>query len=182
VSELLRQFEDASIAAQYGEYHYKPPPMMHGKYEGGEFTIVLGRGQRIDGVVDEPPAYLGWMVTLFGEHCFTDVTEIQICDDRRFTDADVRLLLAFPELKVLDLSETAITDVGLTRLASLEGLVGLDVSGTNVSQKSLRRLSRCSKLRELDIRDTKADNRVAVYLKDSLPECWIRSDFETLEE
>lgn len=175
VSNLLQQVNEAAIFAQYRDYHYEPPPMMHGTYDGGEFDLVIRSGQRSHGfgVVDEPPPQLYCFVVLFGERCFTRVTDIDVSDSQNFVDADVHLLLAFPDLRVLDVSGTAITDVGLAQLASLERLVCLDISETSVSPESLRRLSRCKNLRELDMRSTKADEGVAAFLQAALPECWI---------
>ena len=173
VAALLR-FE-ASVQAQYGAYKYHPPPTMRGTFDVSEIAIVLGRGQRVMGysVVDDPPGYLGWIVPVVAERCFTRVTDIAIYDER-FSDADVDLLLAFPGLRALDVSDAAITDDGLKGLATLKQLVMLNVSGTQVSASSLRHLAKCKELKELDISETDADDAIVEYLKRELPACWIR--------
>lgn len=168
---------DGTIEAQYGEYSYRPPPMAPAFGDDGTklFTIVLGRGQRAAGysVVDDPPGFLEWLVPVFGENCFVHVTQIYI-DEPLFSDADVDLLLAFPDVRVIVLSHTQITDRGLIKLACLNRLVRLDVHGTKVSGESLRHFVACRELKEFDIRDTKVDERVFTLLKEALPDCWIR--------
>lgn len=171
VAELMRRYGSASIHAQYGEYRYEPPKM-NWIYENGERKLLLTlryRGFEID---DDPPRYLEWVIPFFGEDCFARVTDICLTDEE-FSDADVELLLAFPDLKVVDVSYSSITDKGLIKLASIEGLVQINVEGTNVTAESLRRLSQCRNLREIDIRETHADDEVVAYLREALPECTI---------
>lgn len=166
---------DASIEAQYAPYEYEPPPSTTGTYPGGTITLILGRGQRIHGfsVRDEPPPHLAWVASVFNEHCFAPVTRITI-SDAEFSDADVDLLLGFPELREIDLSYTAISDAGLIKLAALDRLTLLNVSGTSVSAESLQTLKRCRELRELDVSDTAADEELIESLRHALPDCWIR--------
>lgn len=173
VEELLR-FE-VSVQAQYGDYKYSPPPTASAAGDSSRLTIVWGRGQRVIGfsVVDDPPPYLMWLVSIVGEQCFAQVTDISIHDER-FADADVKLLLAFSELRAIDLSGTAITDDGLAALASIERLAMLNISGTQVSAESLRRLANSKNLKELDIRETNANEQVVEYLVRKLPDCSIQ--------
>lgn len=166
---------DVSVEARYGAYIYEPPPSTSGTLDGGTFTIWLGRGQRARGfsVVDDLPQYLSWVPSVLGEHSFARVTDVTV-RDAGFSDADVELLLGFPDLQAIDVSATAITDAGLIKLASLDRLVLLDVSDTRVSGESLRHLVDCHELKELDIRDTDADVHVVTLLAEALPDCWIR--------
>ena len=163
---------DASIEARYGEYTYIPPPAV----TSGGTTLVLGGGQRLLGyyVSDEPSRLVGWVVPVLGKHCFARVTDIDVSYDDRFSDADVNLLLAFPDLRAINLSGTAVTDDGLAKLTAVEQLTVLDVSNTDVSPKSLRVLAKCKHLKELDISYTCADEEVVDYLKRQLPGCRIR--------
>lgn len=173
VDELLLRFGDAFVLARYDPSEFDEPPTVE-DLEDGVITLktVWGGGQHRFRIDDQQPHYLAWVVPLLGEHCFARVTYIRL-NDQKFSDADVDLVLGFPELRDLNISETAITDVGLTKIASLENLINLDVSGTRVSPKSLRHLSRCRRLRELNISDTNADEQSVDYLKKALPDCWI---------
>jgi hypothetical protein len=173
VAPLLRFH--ASIEAQYAHYQYQPPPTV--PVDGTTIMLVLGRGQRVSGfsVQDEPAGWLAWVAPLFDEHCFAPVTSITILDEE-FSDADVDLLLAFPEVREIDVSYTSIGDAGLVKLATLDELALLDVSGTRITSASLRSLSDCRQLRELDISDTGADEESVRSLQAALPDCWIRSD------
>lgn len=186
VAALLRF--GASIEARYGAYVYEPPPSMKGIFDGGSFQIVLGGGQRTVGVkvVDYPPEYIppeyiDWIVSAVGEHCFTRVSGVSIHDDR-FSDKDIDLVLAFSDLREIDLSGTSISDAGARQLTSFDRLVVLDLSGTRVSRESLADFVRCRELKELNIRDTNADEAVITFLEQELPNCWIRSNREGASE
>lgn len=138
-------------------------------------TLIIGGGMRVLGyiVIDEPPPFLAWATPLFGEEVGAHVTEIEIFDER-FSDKDVDLLLALPDLKALDLCETSITDEGLTKLAvSLDHLVKLDVYDTEITDRSIRLLSNCKQLRQLDLRETECSEDVAEDLQEALPDCLI---------
>jgi hypothetical protein len=168
---------DASIGVRYREYEYEPPPMSEIRGDDGTIfgTLFFGGGQRVVGylVIDEPPRFLAWATPLFGKGIGAHVTEIEIFDER-FTDNDVDLLLAFPDLRELDLPGTGITDEGLTKLAaSLDQLVKLDVSATKVTGRSTRLLSNCKQLRELDLRETADSETVAEELQKQLTDCLI---------
>jgi hypothetical protein len=168
--------EDASIYAEYGAYQYYPPPRTLGRDEDGTilFALVHGSGQRVLGfcVVDNPPPYLEWLIPIFGEHCFTRITDIRVYSEQ-FLDQDVDLLLAFPDLRAVDLSNTAITDAGFLRLISRLKLVELDVSGTKVSADAMRRLADCKELKEIGLSDPADEEDVGDELRRALPDCLI---------
>jgi hypothetical protein len=123
-------------------------------------------------VIDEPPRGIEWLVPIFGEYAFAHVARISPYDEK-FTDDHVSLLLAFPELRDLDVSRTAITDAGVRRLAGLTRLVVLDVSDRPLSEETLRLLASCRQLRELRIVGSGADPETVAYLKRELPACRI---------
>src|SRR4051812_37997786 len=58
------------------------------------------------------------------------------------TDDDLRLFDSFPHVQVLDLSETAVGDHGLSHLAKLPALEELIVVDTPISQGSIERFRR----------------------------------------
>ena len=123
-------------------------------------------------VIDEPPQVVKWVVSIVGEHGLAQVTSITIRDDR-FSDADVGLLLAFPDVREIDISGTAISDEGINKLASLKQLVVLDISETQVSDASLHKLSAFKELRELNIEGVDADDEAVAFLQQELLKCWI---------
>lgn len=57
-------------------------------------------------------------------------------------------------LETLHLSDTKITDAGMTHLAGLRKLRYLDLSGTEVTLDGLRQISSLSELRDIDLRRT----------------------------
>lgn len=72
------------------------------------------------------------------------------------TDLDLENLdrLPAPEIIVIDLSETRVTDSGLTRLAAFSSLRNLALNGTSVSDKGLQDIGRLTELRTLELRNT----------------------------
>jgi hypothetical protein len=73
---------------------------------------------------------------------------------RQVTDADLRELAAFKQLRQLNLSRTQVTDGGLKRLASLNELEMLNLSRTGVTDKGVKELAALQRLRELDLSRT----------------------------
>ncbi|GEM_PF-848663 len=59
---------------------------------------------------------------------------------RHFTDEDLTALHRFPNLELLDLSRTTVTDAGLEHLRALRGLQDIDVSWTRVTEAGRRSL------------------------------------------
>ncbi len=57
------------------------------------------------------------------------------------SDDDLPILQAFADLKILDLSGTAITDGGLKHLMTLRSLDELELDGTQISDVGVRRLN-----------------------------------------
>ena len=144
-------------------------------YSSGTITFV-GGGLRLPGfcVCDDPPRLIGWLVPLFGEHCFARVTSIEPLES--FTDDDVPLVLAFPDLCELRLGHTELTDIGVRRLLSLEHLVVLDLWDRRLSEETLRLLPNCRQLRHLNLRGTRVRPEMLEYLQRSLPGCEIEHD------
>jgi hypothetical protein len=170
----LDRFE-GSVQAQYGAYVYEPP--LSTRATGGGLSLTFGRGQRVIGlsVMDEPTGLDAWLAPIAGEACLVSVTDVCILNPE-FGNADVELLVGFPDLREIDVSDCAISDAGLIRLASIDRLTVLNVRGTRVSGRSLRELAGCRELRELDLRDTQADAERIQRLQEALPDCRIKWD------
>jgi hypothetical protein len=71
------------------------------------------------------------------------------------TDKDLSLFRDFPYVQILDLSHTGIGDAGLAHLAGLEALLGLDLSHTGVGDAGLAHLAGLKSLEDLTVVDTK---------------------------
>ena len=71
------------------------------------------------------------------------------------TDADLPDLVAFPELRELNLRETGVTDNGMTHLAELQNLEFLGLTGTRITDDGLHHLTRLTELRFLTLGNTK---------------------------
>lgn len=164
---------DASVYALYGEYHRRWFIRVD---RPSDLPVILWTApqKRLRGywVEDLPPKSIAWAVPMLGQRFATHVVEI-VVHDRQFTDAEVDRLLVFPDVKVLDLAGTSITDAGLTKLASLEQLVELNLSHTQVTGRSTRLLDRCRDLQSLDLSGTEDSEVVAAELGRQLPHCSI---------
>jgi hypothetical protein len=71
------------------------------------------------------------------------------------TDEDLSLFRDFPYAQILDLSHTGIGDAGLAHLAGLDALEGLDLSHTGVGDAGLAYLAGLKSLEGLTVVDTK---------------------------
>lgn len=96
----------------------------------------LGGQVRIDGEKDEQPV---WAV---------DLKEAKIRND------DLRLLVSFPALEVLNLADTAIDDEGLTHVVVCKRLKELNLSGTKITDRGLSWLTALEGLSTLDLNRT----------------------------
>jgi uncharacterized membrane protein len=74
----------------------------------------------------------------------------------KVTDAGMQMLGDFPNLRVLDLSHTAITSRGLASLKNLNKLESLNLTATNVDDQGIQLLSRKPGLRHLYFFETKS--------------------------
>jgi internalin A len=104
------------------------------------------------------------------------VVGLSFADCKMFTDGDVQLLRAFPELKTLDLSGTQITSVGLEELNGLNKLTYLSLSNTTIRDAGLKELRHLENLATLDLRGTKITDVGIKELQESLKETKIVVD------
>lgn len=68
-----------------------------------------------------------------------------------FGDDDLAIVVRFPRLTTLDLSDTRLTDSGLRRLAGLQRLEELNLTGTAIQGTELASLATLPRLRSLDL-------------------------------
>lgn len=129
------------------------------------------------GNTKERPHGPQWLRSLIGGDIFVDANHIGF-NRNRVRNADLDHLAAFPHLRVLLLSDTRITDAGLSRLKCLRDLRDLTLPGTvtdaglenlknlktlesldlsnnsHITDKGLRLISGLSSLRDLNLADT----------------------------
>jgi hypothetical protein len=80
---------------------------------------------------------LGAKLSMDTDGCVCDVTANQ---NQKLKDADLALLAGLPQLKSVNLTDTAISDEGLRHLAGLTGLTDLYLGGTKVTDKGMTHL------------------------------------------
>jgi len=78
-------------------------------------------------------------------------------------------------LRILDLSDTRVTDAGLAHIAQFEALEYLSLRGTRVTDAGLPHLARLRALQELHLSDTHVTQHGVQQLQDRLPRCDIRA-------
>lgn len=170
VADLMK-FDGSTVFALYGVYKYTPPPVI---CSGEDYLLLSRPGHRMDGffVIDEPSRIESLFVPLFGEHAFTEISEVY-WEGAPITDADLQLLTELPQIRELDISGTKVTDMGVKHILRLKYLTVLDLSYTHITIDGVRQLSTCSNLRVLDLSGIQINNTIAHQLKQSLPSCLI---------
>ncbi len=83
------------------------------------------------------------------------VVSVDLSDNQKLKDDDLKLLSSFPDLRELHLHGTTITDAGLKHLAGLTNLTYLGLIGAeNITDEGLKELVGLQKLEELRIGNT----------------------------
>ena len=141
------------------------------------------------------PSGPAWLRRLFGDNLFSEVTAVSLTGGSH-DDDDLAVLDDLPNIHLLDLQDTNVTDAGLAHLSGLSELerlnlkgtpaVGnagcrylsglgrlkwLDLSGTKTSE--LKYLKALGSLEYLDLLDTKTDDAGVNELRNALPNCTI---------
>lgn len=104
------------------------------------------------------------------------VVMIDFGGNAEFRDAWLADVVKFPQLRVLGLTGTALTDAGVDQVATLAELESLALNDTPITDAGLAKLNRCEKLRRLDVRGTRASADGVVALQKQLPNLKIVSD------
>ncbi len=95
------------------------------------------------------------------------------------TDSGLQNVSKYTNLQVLYLRSTKITDAGLKHLEPLKQLKKLILERTRITDIGLKHLHDLKKLEDLDLRETKVTSQGIADLQKALPNCKIKSDFET---
>lgn len=123
------------------------------------FSVVGRRGASADDVPlskDEAIAEverLGGEVRIDGEKDDQPVWAVEFQETKIHND-DLRVLVSFPTLEVLNLADTPIDDDGLTHVAGCKTLKELNLSGTKITDRGLPRLTKLSELTTLELNRT----------------------------
>ncbi|MBI1900058.1 MAG: hypothetical protein HYS13_02940 [Planctomycetia bacterium] len=80
----------------------------------------------------------------------------------------------FLEIDDVDLSATNASDADVARLRALPGLARLDLSGTHVTDDCLTDIVAHRNLKYLDIENTNITDDGAQFVRDILPDCYVR--------
>ena len=89
------------------------------------------------------------------------------------TDAGLRNLSGLRQLRKLAIQEMPITDKGLKNLAGLNNLEWLKLLDTRITDVGLKHLMGLSKLKELDLKETNVTDEGVKKLQQALPNCKI---------
>src|SRR5208337_3251091 len=84
----------------------------------------------------------------------------------KLTDADMKLLKYFSELKYLNIDNEKITDIGLAEVKELTTIRSINLSGTLISDKGLEALERLSHLDYLALVETNINGIGLRYISD----------------
>ncbi len=124
--------------------------------------------ERAGGTVEEVPAGAGEEPFLAVRYPGSDTSLAQLTSlgrvrwldlsQSKVTDAGLTHVARLAELEVLYLGETRIGDAGLERLAALENLRGLYLQGAPVTSDGMRHLAGFTKLEWLNVSYTQVDS------------------------
>lgn len=93
------------------------------------------------------------------------LTKLTVEDSLLFVTADANGVFAgFPNLEVLSLANSPVSDNVLEPIADMPRLVYLNLRGTNITDRSLRFIVRVSGLRELDLGITQVGDNGAAHI------------------
>jgi hypothetical protein len=117
-----------------------------------------------------------WLRNLVGDDLLVNVTLVSLRRRPGFDDAVLTRVEELPQLEMLDLSNTAVTDAGLKHLESLARLGYLDLAGTQVSDAGLEHLKGLRELRRLWLSHAKVSDAGLEYLKGLTKLQWLALD------
>ena len=108
--------------------------------------------QQVDPVPD-------WLKRCLGEDCFATAEGLWALQDSRLDDDRLSQIGEFPDLRWIDLRNTAVGDSGLVHLAGMEHLEQLTLAGTEISDAGIVHLCTLKSLRELDLANTDVSDK-----------------------
>jgi hypothetical protein len=86
-------------------------------------------------------------------------------------DAGIRDLGRQPDLRLLVLTDTRITDEALRHISGWPELRSLTLGSTQVSDRGLRHLEKLTNLREIDLDETRVTPAGVARFRRALPDC-----------
>jgi|GEM_PF-4998688 len=90
---------------------------------------------------------------------------IDFSGDVQINDKDLVFLPSFPELEILHLSKTSITNIGLKNISLLAKLETLTLSNTKINDEGLGNIVNLTNISILNLKDTKISDEGLKYLK-----------------
>jgi hypothetical protein len=157
---------------------------------GGSLNIDIGGDLQAspekDALLESRPAILRWV---FGDVWPSDIGQIHFSDESDFADEDLAMLVRFRKVKIVTLQKTKVTGPGLVHLHELpdlrilglngtpltdEGLQNLnglpisflDMAGTKITDAGLAQLKNLPKLSTLHLDGTQISNAGLLHLKE----------------
>ena len=127
-----------------------------------------------DGVIlagARPPEPL-WLQKLLGVDFFTGVVHVRL-SETEVTNAGLSHLECLTTLHELELMHTHITDAGLKSLGGLNQLQGLLLADTQVTDAGLEYIARLQQLQDVWLEDTRVTAAGVKRLQQALPNCKI---------
>jgi Leucine Rich repeat len=118
------------------------------------------------------PSGPAWLRKLLGDNYFSEVDAV-VFSIFGVRDADLVHLKGLPQLHVLDLSGTQVTDDGLLYVNGLITLQHLDLSNTRITDAGLVNLKGLAELQCLLVQDTQVTHAGVEELGKALPNCRI---------
>lgn len=136
-----------------------------------------------------------WLRGVIGEDPFASVRHVDLYGSKEICDRDLKVLLAFKQLEVLNLGFTPVTNAGMQHIgaisslksvnlegtviddlgvACLTGLTELEeliLDGTNITDSCIDEIVKHSKLRYVHVRKTNVSGNGASRIMRQLPRC-----------
>lgn len=120
--------------------------------------------------IDALYEYGGIAIGLDENRAGTPVVSIDFAAHPEFRDDWLKHVRVFPELSVVRLSGTAVSDAGIEYLLQLPQLRELSLDRTQITDAGLKKLTRLKQLKSLDLSDTQVSAEAVAELRKVLPQ------------
>jgi len=135
-----------------------------------EETISLDNRPEVPVFVDRQAAItylegIGCRVSMRERESGTPVNRVSVSRGEQFDDRAMKCLGAFPDLGMLHLHRTKITDAGMEYLRQLTNLRHLSIGHAQVTDKGIAVVAQLTKLEDLDIGSTQVSDEGLKHLK-----------------
>lgn len=126
---------------------------------GGIFELMVSPGLK----PKERPGP-SWLRTLIGDDYFQTVTGVDL-RGREVTDSDLRWISSLPNLNILLVMRTKISDVSMSRIGKLSQLKILVLRDNDITDQGLAQLHRLRHLEQLNVINTRVTPEGVTRLK-----------------